>query len=90
MVVQQGRKPFGERSVQAVREHDKGLRTPLATFFGSPLGGFGNGPDRNPLQRFFKPSGHVGMTGEHKHLMRHRNLAQHRYGGLGPLWIKVD
>ena len=42
MVVQQGRKPFGERSVQAVREHDKGLRTPLATFFGSALGGFGN------------------------------------------------
>ena len=32
--VQQGRKPFGARSVHGgVREYDKGLRTPLAGFF---------------------------------------------------------
>ncbi len=33
MFVQQGRSPFGARSVQAVREHDKGARTPLADIF---------------------------------------------------------
>jgi len=31
--VQQGRRPFGARSVHEVREHDKELRTPLADFF---------------------------------------------------------
>jgi len=34
---QQGRGPFGERSVLKVREHDKGTRTPLAALFSIPL-----------------------------------------------------
>ncbi|MEC4674838.1 MAG: hypothetical protein VST68_11680 [Nitrospirota bacterium] len=38
--VQQGRRRFGERSVQEVREHDKGPRTPLADFFNSPIQDF--------------------------------------------------
>ncbi len=89
-VVQQGRRGFGARSVQSVREDGKAPRTPLAAFFNNALRAFGKGPNRDPLKSFFKPSAHVGMTGEHQHLMRHRNLAQHRYSGLGPLWIKVD
>ncbi|MEC4673444.1 MAG: hypothetical protein VST68_04585 [Nitrospirota bacterium] len=34
--VQQGRSPFGERSVLTVREHGKRARTPLAAFFNIP------------------------------------------------------
>ena len=34
--IQQGRRPFGERSVQEVREHDKGPRTQLMGFFTIP------------------------------------------------------
>jgi len=33
---QQGRSPFGERSVLIVREHGKRARTPLAAFFNIP------------------------------------------------------
>ena len=35
--VQQGRSPFGERNVHAVREHGKRARTPLAAFFNIPV-----------------------------------------------------
>jgi hypothetical protein len=35
--VQQGRSPFGARSVLPVREHGKRARTPLAAFFNIPL-----------------------------------------------------
>jgi len=35
--VQQGRSPFGARSVLPVREHGKMVRTPLAAFFNIPL-----------------------------------------------------
>jgi len=34
--VQQGRSPFGARSVRSVREHGKMARTPLAAFFNLP------------------------------------------------------
>ncbi|MFB3061908.1 MAG: hypothetical protein ACE10C_11120, partial [Candidatus Binatia bacterium] len=34
----QGRRPFGERSIHVVREHDKGPRTTLADFFNILLG----------------------------------------------------
>ncbi|MEC4674165.1 MAG: hypothetical protein VST68_08240 [Nitrospirota bacterium] len=34
--VQQGRRFFGAGSVQAVREHDKGPRTPLTPLFNIP------------------------------------------------------
>ena len=39
--VQQGRSPFGERSVLTVREHGKRARTPLAAFFNIPFEGKG-------------------------------------------------
>jgi hypothetical protein len=35
--VQQGRSPFGARSVLSVREHGKRARTPLAAFFNIPM-----------------------------------------------------
>ncbi len=35
--VQQGRSPFGARSVLSVREYGKRARTPLAAFFNIPL-----------------------------------------------------
>jgi len=35
--VQQGRSPFGARSVLAVREHGTRARTPLAAFFNIPV-----------------------------------------------------
>ncbi len=34
--VQQGRSPFCARSVLALREHGKRVRTPLAAFFNGP------------------------------------------------------
>ncbi len=37
--VQQGRRAFGARSVHAVREHAKSLRTQLAAFFNLPRKG---------------------------------------------------
>jgi len=43
--VQQGRSPFGARSVLSVREHGKRARTPLAAFFNIP------GKNVHPLKR---------------------------------------
>ena len=40
MVVQQGRREFGARSVQAVREHDKFPRNAAGGHFEPPVLGF--------------------------------------------------
>ena len=45
-----GRRDFGARSVQAVREHDKDPRTPLAAFFNNLLH---NGGTWRPLNQLY-------------------------------------
>jgi hypothetical protein len=58
--LQQGRRAFGARSVQAVREHDQGPRTPLEVFLNSPFKNFWEWAEPRPPQEFLQTIGARG------------------------------